>query len=228
MVSRADADGSAPWPAAVRFVTQKGRPIAPRAEIRTAASDAGPFLIAKRFSADFLATRPGDRIVFVPGAVGGTSFWNKRWNPGDDLYENLVALTRTVLAAHPTWRLRAMLFQGFETDGSNAMDPATFRDALARLIESVRRDLSAAQLPIVFGELPAGFVAAFPERVAIRDEVLRAPEAFPYTAVASSRTPVAAEDDGLHYSTAGLLAIGERYAPALALADANALAEPVA
>ena len=94
-----------------------------------------------------------------------------------------------------------MLFQGFETDGKNAMDPATFRDALARLIESVRRDLRAAELPIVFGELPAGFVESFPERVAIRDEVLRAPTVFPYTAIASSRTPSVADDDGLHYST---------------------------
>jgi hypothetical protein len=221
MVSRADADGSAPWPAAVRFVTQKGRPIAPTARIRTAAKDAGPFLIAKRFAADFLAGRPGDRIVFVPGAVGGTSFWNRRWNPGDDLYENLVALTRKVLAAHPTWRLRAMLFQGFETDGNNAMDPAAFRDALARLIESVRRDLVAADLPIVFGELPPGFVAAFPERIAIRDEVARVPSIFPWTAVVSSRTPAVCEDDGLHYSTAGLLAIGERYAAALARAEAS-------
>ncbi len=224
MVSRADADGSAPWPAAVRFVTQKGRPIAPSAQVRTAAGDAGPFLIARRFSEDFLATRPGDRVVFVPGAVGGTSFWNRRWNPGDDLYENLIALTRTVLAAHPAWRLRAMLFQGFETDGSNAMDPAAFRAALLRLVASVRADLEAAQLPIVFGELPAGFVASFPERIAIRDEVLRLPAVVPYTAVASSRTPSVADDDGLHYSTEGLLRIGERYAPALALAEANAFA----
>jgi len=208
-------------------VTQKGRPIAPTGRIRTAAGDFGPFLIARRFSEDFLASHPGDRVVFVPGAVGGTSFWNRRWNPGDDLYENLVALTRGVLTAHPTWRLRAMLFQGFETDGSNAMDAATFRDALANLIASVRRDLVAAELPIVFGELPAGFVGSVPERLAIRDEVLRAPSIFRYTATASSRTPFACDDDGLHYSTEGLLAIGARYAPALARAEANTLAEPV-
>jgi hypothetical protein len=228
MVSRADADGSAPWPAAVRFVTQEGGPIAPAAEIGTAAGDAGPFLIAKRFSEDFLAERPGDGIVFVPGAVGGTSFWNRRWNPGDDLYENLVRLTRAVLAAQPGWRLRAMLFQGFETDGSNAMDPAAFRDAVARLIGSVRRDLVAAELPIVFGELPPGFVASFPARAAIRDEVARVPSVFAYTAIASSRSPFACEDDGLHYSTAGLLAIGARYAAALARAEANTLPPPVA
>ena len=116
-----------------------------------------------------------------------------------------------------------MLFQGFETDAKNAMLAATFRAALARFVASVRVDLGPPSCPIVFGELPAGFVAADPERIAIRDEVLRAPRHLPYTAVASSRSPSVAADDGLHYSTAGLLRIGERYAAALAAADANTL-----
>ena len=145
MVSRADADGSSPWPDRVRFVTQEGRPFAPAAEIGSADGDVGPFLIPKRFAADFLAARPGDSIVFVPGAVGGTSFWNHRWNPGDDLYDNLVALTTTVLAEHPAWRLRAMLFQGFETDAKNGMLATTFRRALDRFVRGVRADLRAAR-----------------------------------------------------------------------------------
>jgi hypothetical protein len=228
MVSRADADGSAPWPAAVRFVTQEGQPIPPAPMIGTAANDAGPFLIAKRFAADFLAGRPRDGIVFVPGAVGGTSFWNERWNPGEDLYENLVALTRRVLAGNPDWRLRAMLFQGFETDAKNGMAAETFRVALDRFVRRVRADLQAAELPIVFGELPPGFVDGYRERVAIRDEVRAAAERLPFTAVASSRSPSVCDDDGLHYSTAGLLAIGDRYAGALAAAEANSpVAAPV-
>ncbi len=193
MVGRAEADGAVPWPATVRFVSQEGRPIAPGAQIGTAAGDAGPFLGARRFAADFRALRPDDGVVFVPGAVGGAGFCNHRWNPGDDLYRNLVALTKAVLEEHPGWRLRAMLFQGFETDATSGMAAATFRAALARLVESIRTDLRAAQLPIVFGELPAGFVGAHPERIAIRDEVLRAPSWLPYTAVASSRSPSVAE-----------------------------------
>ena len=135
-----------------------------------------------------------------------------------------MALAKTVLAANPTWRLRAVLFQGFETDAKNGMEAGTFRGKFLRLVERMRADLRAAQLPVVFGELPAGFVGAHAERVAIRDEVLRAPTCLPYTAVASSRRPSVAEDDGLHYSTAGLLRIGERYAAALAAAEANTLA----
>lgn len=221
MVSRADADGSEPWPARVRFVTQGGALVAPSAEIATPEGNGGPFLIAKCFAADFLAGRPGDAIVFVPGAVGGTSFWNHRWNPGDDLYDNLVALTRGVLAAHPDWRLRALLFQGFETDAKNGMLATTFRRALDRFVKAIRTDLGDRDLPIVFGELPPAFVDADPGHAAIRDEVAAATGRLPYTAVASSRSPSVADDDGLHYSTAGLLAIGSRYAAALAAAEAN-------
>jgi hypothetical protein len=228
MVGRADADGSDPWPPAVRFVAQDGRPFAPAAEIRSADADAGPFLIAKRFAADFLRDRPHDSLVFVPGAVGGTSFWNHRWNPGDDLYDNLVALTGGVLAANPAWRLRAMLFQGFETDAKNGMQPTTFRRAIDRFVKAVRADLAGPELPIVFGELPPGFVEAEPVRGGIRDEVRLATRRLPFTAVAACRAPERADDDGLHFSTAGLLAIGGCYAGALADADANAPAAEAA
>ena len=225
MVGRADADGSSPWPDAVRFVTQEGKLAAPAAEIPAPEGNGGPYLIPKRFAADFLAARPGDDIVFVPGAVGGTSFWNHRWNPGDDLYVNLVALTTAVLAAHPAWRLRAMLFQGFETDAKNSMPATTFRRALDRFVKGVRTDLRAAELPIVFGELPAGFVDGHADRAAIREEVQRATTRLPYLAVASSRSPSVADDDGLHFSTEGLLRMGDGYAPALAVAEANTLAD---
>ncbi len=226
MVGRADADGSSPWPSAVRFVTQEGRLSAPRAEIGSADGDVGSFLIPKRFAGDFLRTaRPLDSVVFVPGAVGGTSFWNHRWNPGDDLYDNLVALTTAVLTEHPAWRLRAMLFQGFETDAKNGMLATTFRRALDRFVKSVRTDLRAAALPIVFGELPAGFVDGHAERAAIRDEVQCATTRLPHIAVASSRSPNVADDDGLHFSTEGLLRMGDGYAPALAVAESNMLAD---
>jgi Carbohydrate esterase, sialic acid-specific acetylesterase len=224
MVCRAAADAST-WAAGVSYVTRESRPIAPSASMMSAAGDTGPFLIAKRFAADFLESRPEDRAVLVPGAVGGTSFSNNRWNPGDDLYEELVATTQAVLSAHPTWRLRAMLFQGFETDGQNCMPAATFGAALERFVESIRTDLQAAQLPIIFGEMPAGFVGSNPDRIAIRDEVLLAPSRLAYTAVASSRLPSVAADDGLHFTQAGSLLIGGRYAPALAAADANTFSQ---
>ena len=201
----------------------EGRPFAPAARSRPAEGDGGPYLIPKRFAADFLAARPDDGVVFVPGAVGGTSFWNHRWNPGDDLYDNLVALTKTVLAEHPAWRLRAMLFQGFETDATNGMLATTFRRALGRFVRGIRAELDAPELPIVFGELPAGFVDG-QRRTGMRRSATRSgwrPGASPTPPSRRAGCRAVADDDGLHFSTAGLLSIGGRYAEALAAADAN-------
>ncbi len=119
-----------------------------------------------------------------------------------------------------------MLFQGFETDAKNGMLATTFRRALERFVRGIRADLDAPELPIVFGELPAGFVDGHADRMAIRDEVrLRdhAP-ALHRRRVEPARRRVA-DDDGLHFSTAGLLSIGGRYADALAAAEANTLAD---
>ena len=98
----------------------------------------------------------------------------------------------------------------------------TFRRCLDRFVRAIRADLGAPDLPIVFGELPPAFVDADPEHAAIRDELALAARRLPRIAVASSRSPSVAEDDGLHYSTAGLLTIGDRYAGALAAAEAGA------
>ena len=71
MVSRADADGSSPWPDRVRFVTQEGRPFAPAAEIGSADGDVGPFLIPKRFATDFLAAGPRTTSCSFPARSAG-------------------------------------------------------------------------------------------------------------------------------------------------------------
>ena len=119
-----------------------------------------------------------------------------------------------------------MLFQGFETDAKNGMLATTFRRCLDRFVRAIRADLGAPELPIVFGELPPAFVDADPEHAAIRDELALATRRLPYIAdrLEPARRRVA-EDDGLHYSTAGLLAIGGRYAAALAAAEANTPAD---
>ena len=172
MVSRADADGSAPWPGRVRFVTQAGAPRragAPRS--RRPRATAGRSSSPSASPRDFLADRPGDAIVFVPGAVGGTSFWNHRWNPGDDLYDNLVALTRGVLAAHPGWRLRALLFQGFETDAKNGMLTTTFRRALDRFVKAIRADLGDPTCPSSSASCRPPSSTPSRRHAAIRDEV---------------------------------------------------------
>ena len=162
MVSRADADGTSPWPEGVRFVTQSGETVRPGAVIATPEGNGGPFLIAKCLARDLLAAEPGDDIVFVPGAVGGTSFWNHRWNPGDDLYDNLVDLTRRVLAEHPGGACGRCSSRASRPTRRTPCWPRLSGAASTRFVKAVRADLGAPDLPIVFGELPPAFVDADP------------------------------------------------------------------
>ena len=225
--SRADADGSEPWPARVRFVAQDGRPIAPTAQVGSAAGDAGPFLIAKRFAAGLpRGAAATTASCSSPAPSGGTSFWNQRWNPGDDLYENLVALARSR-------RSRRIRPGGSARCCSRASRPTRRTAWTPRSSGPSSRTSSRASAPTC---APPSFrsssancrrasSAAEPERVGDpRRGAARATAPRPTPPSRRAASPSVADDDGLHYSTAGLLCIGERYAAALAAAEANTLA----
>lgn len=212
------------WPSSAKIITPWGTLATPSGVLDGADGQTGYFLIAKHFAINFLAARPHDTIVFVTCVRGTSSFYNNRWNPGDDLYRNLVSLTRRVLFANPTFRLRVLLVQCGENDGQNSSPAATFRAALEAFVTGLRADLSQPELPMVFGELPNDFCSNA-ARQAIRDQVLDLPNTMPYVATASSRTPtVVGTTDATHFSAAACMAMGARHYAALAAADANAVA----
>lgn len=223
MLGRDGVDGSS-WPAGVSFFTLPGGIVAPSASIASADSDAGPFLIAKSFAQEFLSDHPGDTIIFVPSAKGGTGFSNSRWRPVDDLFNRLVAATTATLRAFPASRLRCLLVQGFESDAGAGTAAATFRSQLNDFIETVRTNLGSPELPVVLGEMPDDYVGASAGRIAIRDEVLLAPTLIPYTSIASSQSPTILDTfDGTHFRAADQIYMGARHYAALASADASAL-----
>ena len=98
----------------------------------------------------------------------------------------------------------------------------TFRRCLDRFVRAIRADLGAPDLPIVFGELPPAFVDADPQHAAIRDGLALAARRRPSSPSPRAARRASPRTTGLHYSTAGLLAIGGRYAGALAAAEAGA------
>ena len=163
MVGRDDADGSSAWPDAVRFVTQEGGLIAPAAEIAAPEGNGGPYLIPKRFAAGLprdpaagqhrLRPRRGrrDELLEPPLEPGRRPLRQPRraddGRPGPRIRPGACAPCCS-RASRPTRRTRMLA--------------TTFRRALDRFVRAVRADLRAPELPIVFGELPAGFVDAPP------------------------------------------------------------------
>ncbi len=226
MLGRA-ADSADAWPANVQFAAQDGSLIAPSGSIPSVAGDSGPFTLAKHFAIAFLAARPNDNLIFVPGADGGTGFANGNWNPGDVLYENLRTLTNTVLSNNPEAVLRCVLVQGFESDAVNAMSVSAFNGAVAAFIDGLRSAWNAPDLPFVFGEMADDFVGTNADRIAIRDAALAIPQLHDRVAIASSRTPNVLDTyDNTHFTTAGLVELGARHYAALSVADTWQAPEP--
>jgi hypothetical protein len=224
MVGGHVSDDGVAWPAGVQIVRPDGSLSAPVNPISGPNGETGSFSIAKYFAIEFLAAHPNDSLIFVPGAFDGTCFADGNWNPGDGLYQNLVGLTNSTLAAVPGSAVRCVLIQGFESDVLENMTLANFEAALSAFIEGLRSDISGANgtTPIVMGEYPSDFVGVNAYRISFRDSILGAPGRFPFTAVASSRSPsVVPTIDGTHFTTAGLETMGRRHFGALASAEAN-------
>lgn len=209
------------WSSRALAMASWGTLMTPTAIMTAVEGQTGRFLIPKHFANAFLAARPNDRLVILPTVRGTSSFFNGRWNPGDDLYRNLVQMTRRVLYANSTFRLRSILVQCGENDGQNAADPATFRAQLEAFVAGLRADLHQPELPMTFGELADAFCSN-PARREIRDQVLDLPATVPYVAIASSRVPtVVGTTDNTHFDVSGSAEMGARHFAALAAADAH-------
>ena len=156
--------------------------------------------LGSEFARRVAASEPQAKIGLVPCAFGGTSL--EQWKPGGALYTNAVARMRTALRSG---QLRAILWHQGEAD-SAAAKTATYPARFAALIERLRRDLGAEQVPVLVGELGhyresyAGFNAMLPQAV----------EAVP-RCVRVSAEGLGANSDNVHFSREALIEFGRRY-----------------
>lgn len=93
------------------------------------------------------AMLPG--VPVVNCAVGGTSI--RRWQRGDDIYENCVEHVRAL--QNKGYRVRWMFFMQGETDANNPDVAPKWEDLFLRFIRTFRKDIGAPGMPIVYGQL---------------------------------------------------------------------------
>lgn len=94
----------------------------------------------------------GRRILILRTAVGGTGFLDDRWGITNDLYLQMMDMTRTALELNPQNRLVAFLWHQGETD---VMSYATFEQHyyhLSTLVRTVRETFNAPYLPFIAGD----------------------------------------------------------------------------
>ena len=94
----------------------------------------------------------GRKLLIIRAAVGGTGFLDNRWKLTDDLYLQMMDMTRTALELNPENRLVALLWHQGETDaGCHATYEQHYRH-LMTLVTSVREAFGTPALPFVAGD----------------------------------------------------------------------------
>ena len=148
-----------------------------------------------------IAAETGRKILLVVNARGGTSV--SEWAVAGEYYSEAVRRTGQALKHG---RLKAILWHQGEADSSS---PETYLDRLAVIVDSLRKDLDAPQVPFIAGE-----IAGWHRNAARFNPVIRRISGkIPYSDYVSSEgcTPLKDTSDP-HFGRDGQILLGERYA----------------
>ena len=148
-----------------------------------------------------IAAETGRKILLVVNARGGTSV--SEWAVAGEYYSEAVRRTEQALKYG---RLKAILWHQGEADSSS---PETYLDRLAVIVDSLRKDLDAPQVPFIAGE-----IAGWHRNAARFNPVIRRISGkIPYSDYVSSEgcTPLKDTSDP-HFGRDGQILLGERYA----------------
>ncbi|HAH05819.1 MAG TPA: hypothetical protein DCM05_04705, partial [Elusimicrobia bacterium] len=178
---------------------------------RAAGSGLGPELSAGRD----IAALTG-RVGMIKYAVGGTNL-ALQWNPAvpGSLYQNLVRHVEGALAALKAQtgmkgRVSGFFWMQGESDAADPNMTVLYAANLANLIARVRADFGDPDLPFVFGKISPSPLWRYGAYVRAAQQSVA--DSVPNTALFSADDlPL---QDGAHYTTQGVLTLGQRFAEA--------------
>lgn len=161
--------------------------------------------LCSEFARCVAAQAPDATIGLIPCAFGGTTL--SQWQPGSALYTNAVTRTRTALKSG---RLAGILWHQGEGDCAEK-NRATYPARFAAMIDRLRQDLDAQDVPVIVGELGASYhPAGYAPFNAMLPQVTNL---VPRCTLVSSEG-LGANSDNVHFSRDALIEFGKRYATA--------------
>ena len=184
--------------------------------------------LARSFALEYTKAHPGVTVGFIPAACGGSPI--SAWAPGQYFedtkshpYDDALARARHALERGT---LKGILWHQGESDRSPQRAPL-YRQALTELIARFRKDLHAAHVPFLIGQL-GQFAGAGPwdESALQVDRAQREIAAsVPLTAFVPS-DGLTSKADNLHFDAPSLREFGKRYAAAFAAVQQHAAHPP--
>lgn len=203
------AEDKTPHPRVLMFTLQnKWEPaVEPITHDKPTMLGVGPGLAFGKIMAE---KQPGVTIGLVPCAFGGTPL--KRWQQGGDLYSN--AVHRAKLAMQDG-KIAGILWHQGESDAGAATNANTYATRLAQMIQDIRADLGAPNLPFVVGQIGEFLYDRGPDHSpyarAVNAALADLPKNVPATGCALSKG-LMHKGDVLHFDTASQHELGSRYA----------------
>ena len=172
----------------------------------------GPGLTFGRIMAD---REPSIRVGLIPCAAGGSpisvwkhgGFWEQtNSKPYDDTIERTgIAMKNGIL--------KGILWHQGESD-SNENDAELYEDRLVELINTLRRELSAPEVPFVAAALGDFVVEGNPHARVVNGALRRIPQRVKNTAYVDSNG-LDHKGDNVHFSAESARELGRRYAEAM-------------
>jgi len=173
----------------------------------------GPGLTFGKTVANSNAT---DVVGLLPCAHGGTAI--SEWAKGTMLYSN--AIGRAAAATNDGVVLMGILWHQGEADSKNTTDANAYQQKLTNLVNDLRADLGAPDLPFICGQLgewlPAG---SYPYAATVNVALSNMPSIVNNTACVSAGG-LSHKGDFIHFDAASARELGRRYAAALAALSA--------
>jgi hypothetical protein len=167
--------------------------------------------LGRTFAKTLLHANRTASIGLIPAAFGGTNL--DEWKPGDKLYADAV---RRAKEAMKSGKLRGILWHQGEADAGTEEHVATYRTRFASLIQHLREDLNAPDVPVVVGELGEFQKGKFTRQ--LNEQLALIPFVVPHSAFASS-AGLTDKGDATHFNSPSAREFGRRYALAFLSLD---------
>ena len=163
------------------------------------------------------------KLLIIRSAVGGTGFLDNHWKLTDDLYLQMVEMTRTALSLNPENRLVALLWHQGETDAGCHATYEQHYNHLMTLVRSVREAFDTPALPFIAGDFVHHWRDANAEICAPVLEAIRAvcrdcghggfveTDGLKSNALEQIDHPLGWGEDTIHFSRRAIYDLGRRY-----------------
>jgi len=174
--------------------------------------------IGRTFAKTLQWANPGATIGLIPAAFGGTSL--DEWKPGDKLYLDAVRRTQEAMKSG---KLRGILWHQGEADAGTEEHVNTYRERFANLVQHLRQDLNAPDVPVVVGELGEFQKGKFTRQ--LNEQLALIPFTVPHSAFVSS-AGLTHKGDNTHFNSPSAREFGRRYALAFLSLDPDWKAAP--